>query len=168
MATPISDLYDGIRVLIGDLHADSYLYEDDALRSAVRLIIQSGSPFEAYALDGPKTGIEPVVSDPNAYGLMLLRAARSLLTPHADGLSVRHPGMSIVDRGKKATLWVLSSDAYEKEMAMEDGAAFNTYQDLYAYFAAHNSHPYFWSKMNVDEEVPVNTMTFSGSGVSLG
>jgi len=168
MATPISDFRDGIRVLIGDVHADAYMFEDAAVDSAVKLLIRSGSPFEAYSLTNGNAEITPDVSNPNAFGLVMLKAARAMLTPHSARMSVRQPGLSVVTGGHRETLYILTDDAYEKEMEMEEADVFKTYQDLYTWLAAHTGSDYFWGKMRVDEEIPINDLSVGSGGISLG
>lgn len=168
-----ADAIGGIRVLIGDLHADNYLFDDEHIKTTVQMLVQGGS-IKGYTFEHDTVGggndwiIIPEVTDPNAYGLILIKAARALLTPHASRMSVRQPGLSVMSGGRKDTLWLLSQDAYQKEMAMANSDAFETYQDLYSWLAANTNSKYFWSKMKVDEDIPVDTITTGTGGVYFG
>lgn len=167
MATPISEFRDGIRVLIGDIHADNQLYEDGHIDTAVKMLVRGGS-FSGFTLTNADADITPTIDDPNLFGLIYIKAARQLLIPHASRMSVRQPGLSVMTGGKKDTLWILSHDAYQKEMTLASRKMFDTYQDLFSWLSANTNSKYFWSKMEVNEDIPVDTVSVGLDGTYFG
>ena len=172
--TPISDFFMPIRIAVGDMHGETYLFEDSHLEAAIQTQLKSSSIFNSLTLkpvaenrDEEALHIEPQIDNPNLWALIWLKSARMLLTPMQSRLAIKQPGLSIDNFGYHQTIWIMNHEVYQKEMELEHSQVFKTYKDLFTWAAAQTSSDYFWKLANVEEEVPVATFQISSDGIGF-
>lgn len=92
MGTPISEFRAYVRHALGDQASteDGHVprYEDAALDQGVQYVVRMGRvPGYALAQDG--AAVEPAVTDPNKFALLILYTALSFVMPWPDRESVK-------------------------------------------------------------------------------
>jgi len=126
MATAISTFYPSLRHILGDIDSDSQKYEDASLLVGVQTIIRCGK-LSDYTLSTDSLSVEPDVTDPNDYALVLYHTAHSFIAPKPDAYAFRTRALSqSVSGATRDFLRTLEENIY----SLENGEMFDSWQHL--------------------------------------
>lgn len=126
MATAISSFYPSLRHILGDTDSTAQQYEDAALLVGVQTIVRCGK-LDDYALSTDGLSVEPDLTDPNDYALLLYHTAHSFVAPKPDTYSFRTRALSQSWSGAtRDFLRGIEENIYQ----IENGDMFDSWQSL--------------------------------------
>jgi hypothetical protein len=114
LMTPITDLYDAVRAILGDFNANFRKFEDAAILSVVRTVVITGK-LPGYKLNADKTQIDPAIATPRDYALVLYGSALMFTAPREASYSYSTRALKERFGEQKAFLLELHHALYEAQ-----------------------------------------------------
>lgn len=142
---PITELYDAIRILIGDTNPEKvYTHQDADLLVAVQTVFRMGDAPEEYVLSSNRESISPALADGRDFAKVVLQAGFLLVGGEDGAYSYRTRALSVTKRGdrRKSLLNELKLKLYEIDGG---GNSFAGYQDFISWLISESQryHPYY-------------------------
>ncbi len=134
--TPICNLYDIIRPMLGDFHPTEHLYEDETLRRVVLGVVKMGKLNilgPAFNVTPDNRCITPVLPNAQTMALAVLYSVRTILRPTMASSSYRTRAMSESFGVQRDYLWDLENEIWDVE---NPGCAVATFQSFYGWVNA--------------------------------
>ncbi len=165
MSTPLTDFYDALRSVLGDLDATVRVYEDDSLLKGLRTVIGCGK-LSGYTLTSDRLGITPEIptdgsGDPNKFALLLYHTALLFVGPTPDRFSFRTRAYSESSGSVREFIFKLEEMIHE----LESGSAFGSWQMFEGWYAALAGRSLWEGLTEVTTEQPMNEISVGISGV---
>ncbi|MCC7374265.1 MAG: hypothetical protein IT581_06400 [Verrucomicrobiales bacterium] len=163
MATPITELYEFVRVTIGDSTPGAYQFEDDHIRTAVLMVVRGGK-IKGFGLSQNLQDIEPSLEDPNAFLLAVYEASIVLVRPQTERHAYRTRALSESFGGQQTLFAHLLAevDTIEK---LRSGSFFQSWGDLRSYCIGNYGSSVWDRLVSVEVSGRAWTVSISGDGI---
>lgn len=156
----LTEFYEPVRLLLGDLDATVRRYPDATLAAGVRTAVQVSLPGR-YAISPDRTAITPD-PDANGFALINLRTALLFLAAQPEAESLRTRGVTIARRAGTKALTELKAQAWK----LENGTCFTTWTDWHSWLLGVTGLPLAAAQSQVRVERPFTTVWVTRSGVT--
>ena len=158
----ISQMYEPVRVCLGDFNPNFRKYSDDAIASVVRTCLRIGKiPLQSAGSDG--WSIAPGIVLPSQMALLMYHSAKMFMGPLA--IETKLDSRALGQRkGRPELFWFdLNNAIYE----IENGEMFSSFQSFYSWVNSLTGID-IWSVMSdMRTAAPVATVNIGRAGVTV-
>lgn len=164
--TPVRMTIEPVRALLGDFPRHGiYRYEDSAVAKIVRALVQMGE-LDGYGLTPDLSGITPVILNPKIFGVLIYKAAKRLLLPHAAAYGYRMRAMSESFGEQKGFVADLENALYD----LQNPTMFGSYQSFYSWLGGVTGLDVWtmMTQMKVDAPIATAELNISGLYINSG
>lgn len=161
--TAITEFYDALRVVLGDMDGEFPEFEDSALLMGVRATVRMGR-IRGYQLSGDRMGITPDVSNPNVFALVVYHTARTFRASEPDRYSYGTRAIGETFGGYREFLFNLEQNIQE----LENGTFFGSYTHLGSWMKGMFGVNLWEAMTEVTVQAPFGTVNVSRAGIAVG
>ena len=158
----ISQMYEPVRVCLGDFNPAFRKYSDDAVASVLRTCLQIGK-VPGQSLGSDRWSIAPGITLPSQMALLMYHGAKMFMGPQA--IETRIGSRALDQRkGRPELFWFeLNNAIYD----LENGEMFSCFQSFYAWVNSLTGID-IWSVMSdMKTDAPVATVNIGRAGVTV-
>jgi hypothetical protein len=158
----VAQMYEPVRVCLGDCNAQFQKYSDDAIASVVRTCLLVGKvPGQKLSVD--RMGITPGIVQPRDLGLLMNWSAKMFLRPQATDWRMQTRALGEKVGPQDYFAWDLDNAIYD----LENREMFSSFQTFYAWVNSLTGID-IWSVLSdMRTNAPVATVNIGRAGVTV-
>ena len=158
----IAQMFEPVRVCLGDFNQQFRKYENDAITSVVRTCLMTGK-VPGQSLGSDLVSIVPGIINPNDLALLMYHAAKMFIAPKVAEWRIDTRAMSQREGRKDHFFFELTNAIYE----IENGEMFSCFQSFYAWVNSLTGID-IWSVLSdMKTAAPVATVNIGRAGVTV-
>lgn len=165
--TLLSDVYEPLRAILGDLHPTEHQYPDSGLDMMMRSMVKLGKINQGgavYTVTPNNRSIQPQIPDGNALALLVYHSAVAILLPNAAAYRFRQRALSESFGEQTRFLFTLENTLFD---LVNPNGGFATVQNFYGWVNAQAGLNLYAVMTNMDTRGPIASVTIGRAGLQV-